>query len=428
MTPQELAVISLLSLGIPLISTAYLLDKIQTISVKGNKIIIGNETYAIPTGSTVNFEESTKTLTINGVDYVLGGGDGDGNMKYSDGIFTINGENSDDAQNDSNFNKLFRVMSGYNTTNNNINVGGIRENSGSENSIAIGTKGSVDQTKGIESQGLNSIAIGVEAGLNDQNENSISIGPFAGNDRQGFNSVAIGFESGRTRQGEGSVAVGSGAGNTDQGVTAVAVGYDAGNSGQGEGSVAVGGGAGNSGQGTNSVAVGSAAGNSGQGTNSVAVGYIAGNDTQGTNSVAVGSEAGRVGQGEGSVAVGYNAGNSGQGTNSVAVGSEAGVSNLGSHSVVVGKNSKSNNKTSTIIIGSSTSASNNGDIIIGHSTYVDNDPAVGKIKLGNKATLVGTSEFGINVPTAPTLGQINPNFSMRFTINGENYLLPLFKE
>lgn len=74
------------------------------------------------------------------------------------------------------------------------------------NAIAIGNQA------GKNNQKEYSIAIGHEAGEFDQSRNSVAIGPGAGQEYQGQEAIAIGFQSGKFLQGRGSTAIGPYAG------------------------------------------------------------------------------------------------------------------------------------------------------------------------------------------------------------------------
>jgi hypothetical protein len=86
------------------------------------------------------------------------------------------------------------------------------------NPVAIGVNA------GGNNQGIYSIAIGVDAGRNNQDTNSIAIGYFAGNLNQSFNSIAIGNQAGQSNQNPGSIAVGYNSNNTGQ--NSVVIGYN----------------------------------------------------------------------------------------------------------------------------------------------------------------------------------------------------------
>ena len=213
-------------------------------------------------------------------------------------------------------------------------------------SIAIGYQA------GYENQGQQSVAIGLDAGYNNQGTQSISIGYRAGRTNQGTQSVAIGLDAGYENQGQQSVAIGYQAGNITQGQSAVAIGYNAGNSTQSENAVAIGNLAGeqkqgahaigigilagHSTQGQNAVAIGNQAGNSTQGLNAVAIGFNAGNSTQGQSAVAIGSGSGFITQGQTAIAIGNLAGYSTQYQSAVAIGYQAGYQNQGTQSVAIG--------------------------------------------------------------------------------------------
>jgi hypothetical protein len=183
------------------------------------------------------------------------------------------------------------------------------------------------------------IAIGGSAGGGaiGQGDNAIAIGNTAGLDTQGVDAIAIGTSSGGASQGDGCVAIGNNAGASTQGANSVAIGTSAGSSTQQSSAVAIGEGAGSVTQGTRAVAIGRESGTSTQGINAVAVGWRAGNLNQGLNATAVGRDAGQTTQGTGACAFGIGAGSTSQGLGSVAIGESAGLANLGSNSIAIGR-------------------------------------------------------------------------------------------
>ena len=84
------------------------------------------------------------------------------------------------------------------------------------------------------------IALGVNAGQNNQGASSVAIGANAGSIAQGGSSVAIGFDAGSGLQGNTAVAIGTHAGYAGQGADAVALGFGAGEFTQGLQAVAIG--------------------------------------------------------------------------------------------------------------------------------------------------------------------------------------------
>jgi len=172
---------------------------------------------------------------------------------------------------------------------------------GASNSIAIGTDAGIGQAwstvalgnnAGSENQGPSAIAIGRSAGETDQDWNGIAIGRFAGNDSQGEEAIAIGKNSGNDTQGQHAIAIGKNAGYSDQGWAAVAIGEEAGEDDQGFRGIAVGRWAGNDNQGNQAVAVGALSGKVDQGDYAIAIGRHAGEAEQGNYAIAIGQEAG----------------------------------------------------------------------------------------------------------------------------------------
>jgi len=155
------------------------------------------------------------------------------------------------------------------------------------------------------------VHIGLNAGLINQNNNSIAIGADAGQHQQGEYSIAIGSGAGKgdifgpTNQGNNCVAIGRNAGE-NQNNNSIAIGADAGQHQQGEYSIAIGYGSGK----------GDSLGPTNQGNNCVAIGRNAG-ENQGENSIAIGYQAGKINQGSNCIAIGTNAGDVDQDTNTI---------------------------------------------------------------------------------------------------------------
>ena len=115
------------------------------------------------------------------------------------------------------------------------------------------------ENAGYNAQGNFSVAIGRQAGEQYQQDYAVAIGPYAGqNGTQKYECVAIGSYAGNQAQGGthngggGAVAVGTNAGRNDQGYKATAIGFWAGgnwnnNGGSGDYSVSIGADAGGSG-------------------------------------------------------------------------------------------------------------------------------------------------------------------------------------
>jgi len=186
---------------------------------------------------------------------------------------------------------------------------------------------------GVTSQGIESVAIGINAGAT-QGIESVAIGKLSGN-TQGAAAVAIGSRSGQFSQNNSAVAIGQNAGQSGQGSSAVAIGASSGLNNQGISATAVGQLAGNSGQAENATAVGSSSGNSNQGDRATAVGHRSGNSNQGTFSTAIGFQAGESDQGSSAVAIGNSSGADSQGSNAIAIGKDAGASNQHANSIIL---------------------------------------------------------------------------------------------
>jgi len=98
-------------------------------------------------------------------------------------------------------------------------------------------------------------------------------------------TIALGINAGQNNQGASSVAIGANAGSIAQGGNAVAIGFDAGNGLQGNTAVAIGTHAGYAGQGGDAVALGFGAGEFTQGLQAVAIGAYAGQTSQAANTI-----------------------------------------------------------------------------------------------------------------------------------------------
>ena len=75
-----------------------------------------------------------------------------------------------------------------------------------DNNVAIGSDA------GRNNQGTSAVAIGMQAGLNNQGQESIAIGKYAGFASQGTGSIAIGSNAAAQSLGEYSIAIGANAG------------------------------------------------------------------------------------------------------------------------------------------------------------------------------------------------------------------------
>lgn len=216
------------------------------------------------------------------------------------------------------------------------------------NAVAIGYQaGNNDQKSaavaigylaGFNTQGTQSVAIGSEAGAINQEANAVAIGVQAGFETQGPNSVAIGPSAAQNIQGDYAVAIGNSAGQNNQGNNTVAIGVNAGFTGQLESSVAIGNSAGQSNQQTYAVAMGYQAGRDTQGDYSVAIGYQAGQTGQKGFTVAIGNNAGQQGQVDEAIAIGDSAGQVSQKYNAIAIGNSAGQNTQGEYAIAIGYN------------------------------------------------------------------------------------------
>jgi hypothetical protein len=213
-------------------------------------------------------------------------------------------------------------------------------NTGSNASLA-------PQTGNVFVRGLYAIAMGTQAGQNNQGGNSVAIGVQAGQSFQGANAIAIGAQAGQLTQATNAIAIGVNAGNSQQNQNAVALGYLSGSIGQGADSVSIGTGAGRTSQSYNAVAIGNLAGSISQSFQAIAIGDGAGQTNQNGQAVAIGMWSGQSGQGNRSVSVGFSAGNINQGPNSIALGALAGENNQPARTIVLNASGAPLNVTNT---------------------------------------------------------------------------------
>ena len=109
---------------------------------------------------------------------------------------------------------------------------------------SISYDGAVTVTGGLVASksgaGLDTLAIGSDAGLTNQQDYAVAVGRRAGETDQQTYATAVGTRAGFDSQGAGSVSVGAYAGQTAQGEYSAAFGYNAGKESQGTGSVSLG--------------------------------------------------------------------------------------------------------------------------------------------------------------------------------------------
>jgi hypothetical protein len=209
----------------------------------------------------------------------------------------------------------------------------------------MGKRVAIGCYSGISSQ--YGVAIGMNAGKENQGDHSVAIGMNAGKEKSlgGGSSrfkgkvVAIGFKAGEYNQGDRSIAIGKYAGRYSQRTGNVAIGEYAGYTGQKDQATAIGYYAGKENQGLYATAIGGKAGNKNQGSYAIAIGNLAALQEQGAKSVAVGNDAGRKNQGDHSVAIGTQAGQNNQGRYAIAIGTRAGQKNQQANSIILNASS-----------------------------------------------------------------------------------------
>ena len=129
------------------------------------------------------------------------------------------------------------------------------------------------------------IALGTNAGGKLQKNYAVAVGNNAGNDNQGESSIALGNNAGKVLQKDSSIAIGNNAGNDNQGGHSIALGTNAGQLTQKNYAVAIGFSCGYYNQGANAIAIGNGAGSWNQFHNSIAIGNGAGSQNQNAKSI-----------------------------------------------------------------------------------------------------------------------------------------------
>ena len=199
-------------------------------------------------------------------------------------------------------------------------------------SIAIGLNA------GGENLNLNTISIGNQSNKQFIVSQGISIGFQAGQNQikpippifQGDpGGISIGSYAGYTGQVDGAIAIGTNSGFTNQGYKAIAIGYNSAFTGQKERAIAIGSQAGMANQGNFAVALGVDCGRFDSGDNAIAIGFTSGRNSQGTNAIAIGFQAGRNSQGTNAIAIGNLAGQTSQHSNSIILNASGSVLNSG---------------------------------------------------------------------------------------------------
>jgi len=273
--------------------------------------------------------------------------------------------------------------------------------------IAIGSG------SGRANQNEKAISIGYFSAYTDQSVNSIAVGNEAGKTTQNIECVAIGSSAGKLQQGKGissfigeSVAIGKQAGEQNQHAYGIAIGSSAGSSNQQSSALAIGFQAGATDQSSNSVAIGTYAGSVNQKGDAISIGTQAGNSNQGINSIAIGSSSALVTQGSNSVAIGHFSGANTQGNDAVSIGHLSGRASLGSSSIAIGHRASDNGGSfsSTVVLNGTGSDLNPAQA---NSTYIKPirsltqaqtlhyDDGTGEITRANNVSL--TNGTGINV-------------------------------
>ncbi|MFW1643753.1 YadA-like family protein [Acinetobacter guillouiae] len=276
-------------------------------TTQANSVVLGNE-------STDRAASVVDKVTINGEDYAFAGVGAAANGVVSVGkvggerqiINVAAGEisaTSTDAINGSQLYATNKAIADSQTHYVSINDGG--------------TQGGNYNNDGAT--GLNALAVGL--GASATGERAIAIGLNAGTNNDGGGNISVGSNSGQHTKGQGNTALGSLAGRDVTGSNNTGLGVNA--------SVSI--------TGHSNLAVGDSAGGKIRGNGNNILGLLSGLDTRGDFNNAVGAYAGQNVVGNKNMAEGYSAGRNVQGDSNLALGDSAGENVTGNRNVALGR-------------------------------------------------------------------------------------------
>ena len=203
-------------------------------------------------------------------------------------------------------------------------------------------------------QNNGSVAIGLGAGGQDQQNDAVAIGYYAG-ERQDDQAIAIGNFAGQSGVVDATfvslagttLTVSAPSSSIRVGMVITGTGFTAGQTIVTKNSntefVISAAAAGATGtllftgtpQGSKSIAIGQYTGQFNQARDSIAIGHEAGGENQGQYAVAIGRQCADNSQGQSAIAIGYQAGTTSQGANSIAIGNSAGTTSQAASSIVI---------------------------------------------------------------------------------------------
>ena len=347
-------------------------------SQSGSGLTTGQNNIMIGDNSGANIGSGTKNIFIgpNSVgqntlnvsnNIFIGDGSGNANVSGEKNVY-IGTEAGYNAITSNNIFMGYR--SGYNTTGidgkENIYIGsqsGLNNTDGGNNICIGNSAGSGDQ---INSYNY-SILIGSDAGLNNQQDYSLSVGYQAGyNNTLGNKNINIGYKSGfNNTTGNNNINIGANAGlNSTISSNNIFIGPETGK---------------NNTSGTNNILLGANAGNSNtEGNNNIFLGYNSGTLTTTNNNIMIGSSAGESNiAGSKNIFIGYKSGQNAISNNNIFLGNESGLNvSTGEANVFMGSQSGVNTT-----IGS-------GNVFLGYGSGFNNTT-------GNNSMFVGY-EAGYN--------------------------------
>jgi len=203
-------------------------------------------------------------------------------------------------------------------------------------------------------QNNGAVAIGLGAGGQDQQNDAVAIGYYAG-ERQDDQAIAIGNFAGQSGVVDATfvslagttLTVSAPSSSIRVGMVITGTGFTAGQTIVTKNSntefVISAAAAGATGtllftgtpQGSKSIAIGQYTGQFNQARDSIAIGHEAGGENQGQYAVAIGRQCADNSQGQSAIAIGYQAGTTSQGANSIAIGNSAGTTSQAASSIVI---------------------------------------------------------------------------------------------
>lgn len=238
--------------------------------------------------------------------------------------------------------------------------------------------------------GVGSVIIGANAGMDDTQANTVDIGNSAGQNNQTAEAINIGLNAGQNNNG-GAVNIGVSAGQNHTGGAGINIGSSAGLTASGGGQINIGRSAGKSDPSTLSINIGSRTGQNQNSSQPINIGDRAGENNQGDNTILIGQQAGRNNTGGRTLAIGRFAGLDNTGLDAVFYGNNAGDANTGSKPIGIGTSAAQKNTGVELIgIGSSAGRENSATLSLFIGTQA------GEISTGG-GNNIGIGDFALQM-------------------------------